>query len=301
MSKRNKILKISLSLIIVSLVVAMVSISKLRMDKPVFLMNYCEVGTNGNEEISTLSQGRLILKYISNVEDKRRVTNITFKEAPNINFFAFENNQWESMMFNQMNESNIDKYGRYGIHRVDITCPNLKYEDFTEELMLTSATVEFDDGLKMDVDLGKIILYKEKRSPVALEHISTRASNDGTSSITLKVTEDTRIEKVESPLLEEASRRFDFHITSSELGEATEREYENGRTIKKDSTITCSSSYKTDDNILEAYNVYDIKPRIWFRNDYEDRYSMRYHNMTNNNKQYTYYGLYKYLKDRGEI
>lgn len=301
MSKSNKILKISLLLIIVSAVVAIVSISKLRLDKPVFLMNYCEIGTDENGDRDSLNQGRLTLKYISNVEDKRRVTKITFKEATNMNFFAFENNQWESMMFNQMNDSNMDKYGRYGIHKVDITCPDFKYEDFTEELMLTSATVEFDDGLKMDVDLGKIVLYKAKRTPVALEHISTRSSNDGTTSITLKVTEDTRIEKVESPLLEEASKIFDFHITSSELGEATEREYENGTTIKKDSTITCSSSYKTNDNILEAYNIYDIKPRIWFINDYEDRYSMRYHNMTNNHRQYTYYGLYEYLKARGEI
>lgn len=301
MSKSNKILKISLSLIIVSAVVAIISISKLRLDKPVFLMNYCEIGTDENGDRDSLNQGRLTLKYISNVEDKRRVTKITFKEAPDMNFFAFENNQWGSMMFNQMNNSNMDKYGRYGIHRVNITCPDFKYEDFTEELMLTSATVEFNDGLKMDVDLGKIVLYKGKRTPVALEHISTRSSNDGTASIILKVTEDTRIEKVESPLLEEASKIFDFHITSSELGEATEREYENGTTIKKDSTITCSSSYKTNDNILEAYKVYDIKPRIWFINDYEDKYSMRYHNMTNNHRQYTYYGLYEYLKARGEI
>lgn len=301
MSKSNKILKISLSLIIVSAVVAIISISKLRLDKPVFLMNYCEIGTDENGDRDSLNQGRLTLKYISNVEDKRRVTKITFKEAPDMNFFAFENNGWDNMMPLQSVDSITEKHGRYGIHRVDVTCPDFKYKDFTEEFMLTSATVEFDDGLKMDVDLGKIILYKEKDRPVALEHTSGQTDISGISGFSCTVNENVKIEKVESPLLEETSQIFDFNIRLTEFGESVEKDYEQGTPIKKDSIIIFTSVYKPSDDILEQYNVYDIKPRVWFTNDYKDRYSMRYCNMTNNHRQYTYYGLYKYLKARGEI
>lgn len=300
MSKNNKILKISLTLIMLSLIIVIMLIGKLRLEKPVFLINYCEIGTYEIGDKYSLGEERFKLKYISNVNDTRRVVRITFKEAPDIDFFATEYNRWSNVIGSIDENSNVNKYGRYGIHTVNVTCHSFNYEDYSEELVLSEATVEFDDGLKMDVDLGKIVLYKEKNNPVALEHFSAQTS-DNIGSIAFTVNEDVKIEKIESPLIEEASKIFDFNIKLTPWGESKEKEYEEGTTIKKDSIIICSSNYKSSEDILENYKVYDIKPRIWFINDYNDRYSWRYYKMSNHYRKYTYYGLYKYLKARGEI
>ena len=284
MSKNNKILKISLTLIMLSLIIVIMLIGKLRLEKPVFLINYCEIGTYEIGDKYSLGEERFKLKYISNVDDTRRVVRITFKEAPDIDFFATEYNRWSNVIGSIDENSNVNKYGRYGIHTVNVTCHSFNYEDYSEELVLSEATVEFDDGLKMDVDLGKIVLYKEKNNPVALEHFSAQTSDN-----------------IESPLIEEASKIFDFNTKLTPWGESKEKEYEKGKTIKKDSIIICSSNYKSSEDILEDYKVYDIKPKIWFINDYDDRYSWRYYEMSNHHRKYTYYGLYKYLKARGEI
>ena len=93
MSKNNKILKISLTLIMLSLIIVIMLIGKLRLEKPVFLINYCEIGTYEIGDKYSLGEERFKLKYISNVDDTRRVVRITFKEAPDIDFFATEYNR----------------------------------------------------------------------------------------------------------------------------------------------------------------------------------------------------------------
>lgn len=301
MNKNSNKLKIALILIIISSLVSIVSIINLRVDKPVFLMNYCEIGTYENEGIYSVYEGSFNLQYIANVEDQRHVVGITFKEAPNTYFFASEYSEIGSTIFFEEDNSNVVKYGRYGVHTVYVSCPDFKYNDDSDELVLTEATLEFDDGLKLDVNLGKIVLYKEKNTPVALDHIGSKSSTDGLSSTIFKVKEDMKIEKVDSTLFEDASEVFDFNISTSEYGESREVDYIKDTTIKKDSIINFSSTYNGSNNILEDYTIYDIRPKIYFVNEYNDRYSVRYYNMTNNNLYYSNYRIFKYLKARGEL
>lgn len=301
MSKTNKILKLSLTLIILSLVIVIMVLNKLKLDKPVFLTNCCEIGTYESGDKYSLYGKGIILKYISNVEDSRHVVGITFKDTPDIDFFATEDDGFGSFIGDLKERFDVDKNGRYGVHTVYVTSTDVDYKDYSQEIMLSEATVQFNDGLEMDVDFGKIILYKEKNNPVALENFSSQISDYTTSSTAFTVNEDVRIEKIESPLLEETSKMFDFNIRITAFGENIEKEYEEGAMIKKDSIIICSSEYKPSEDILEYYKLYDVKPKISFINDYDDRYSWRHSNMSNYDKKYTYYRLYKYLKARGEL
>ena len=92
MKNINKALKISIALIGLSLIITLLVLSKLKLDKPVFLKNYKEVEIMENEEIYSISGFDIELKYIANIEDKRKVSSVTIKEALELNFYAKENN-----------------------------------------------------------------------------------------------------------------------------------------------------------------------------------------------------------------
>ena len=306
MSNHNKILKISIIVIVLSSLITLISISKLRVDKPVFLKNYCEIAINEYAGIYSLDEGSLSLQYISNVDENKYVRGITCKELPNTYFFVTEYNQSYSTMFYGGRKENVNEYGRYGLYTAYITCPDLKYDDNQKEIILTDATVEFSDGSNMDIDLGKIVLYKGNKSPVALEGCSYTSSSDGTASMTFRVKENVKIEKIESVLYEESSEIFDFNITYSEFNSDDEVNYEKGQTIKENSLVTISSKYNRSDDILKSYVLYNISPNIYFINEYNDEYTYRYNNMESFNVRnydsfYTSYGIYKYLKERGEL
>lgn len=306
MNNHNKILRISIIVMLLTLIISIISISKLRIDKQVFLKNYYEIAVSEYEGTYSLEEGSLILQYISNVDDNKYVTGITFKELPDTYFFATEHNQDYGMMFYEGKNLNVNEYGRYRLNTVYITCPELKYDDNQKEIILTSATVEFNDKSSIDIDLGKIVLYKGKKIPVALEGISYTASSEGISSTTFRVKEDVKIESIESSLFEEASEIFDFNITYTEFNSVGEIKYEKGQTIKENSILTITSKYNGSDDILKNYTLYSISPNIRFINEYNDEYTYRYNNMESFNVRnydsfYNSYGIYKYLKARGEL
>ncbi|MDU5262547.1 MAG: hypothetical protein E6176_08975 [Clostridium celatum] len=306
MNNHNKILRISIIVMLLTLIISIISISKLRIDNQVFLKNYYEIAVSEYEGTYSLEEGSLILQYISNVDDNKYVTGITFKELPDTYFFATEHNQDYGMMFYEGKNLNVNEYGRYRLNTVYITCPELKYDDNQKEIILTSATVEFNDKSNIDIDLGKIVLYKGKKIPVALEGISYTSSSEGISSTTFRVKEDVKIESIESSLFEEASEIFDFNITYTEFNSVGEIKYEKGQTIKENSILTITSKYNGSNDILKNYTLYNISPNIRFINEYNDEYTYRYNNMESFNVRnydsfYNSYGIYKYLKARGEL
>lgn len=306
MNNHNKILRISIIVMLLTLIISIISISKLRIENQVFLKNYYEIAVSEYEGTYSLEEGSLILQYISNVDDNKYVTGITFKELPDTYFFATEHNQDYGMMFYEGKNLNVNEYGRYRLNTVYITCPELKYDDNQKEIILTSATVEFNDKSNIDIDLGKIVLYKGKKIPVALEGISYTGSSEGISSTTFRVKEDVKIESIESSLFEEASEIFDFNITYTEFNSVGEIKYEKGQTIKENSILTITSKYNGSDDILKNYTLYNISPNIRFINEYNDEYTYRYNNMESFNVRnydsfYNSYGIYKYLKARGEL
>ena len=308
MDKNNRLLRISIISIIISGLIALIAMNISTLDNPVFLLNNREIDTSEREGIYSVDENSFYLKYISNLEDKRHVVGIKFKEASDTVFFVSENSERNTAMFYDENNSNVVNCGRYGIHTVYISAPDFKYEEDKDEVILTEATVEFNDGSKLDIDLGKIILFKNRNIPVAMKNNSMHSSSDGVireSKSTFQMDEDVIIEKIESPFMEEALNVFDFTITTIGSNENEEVNYVEGTPIKKDSIISISSTYSSRKDILEKYTIYDIKPEIFFINNYNDRYSARHYNMNNCEPYYScdydYCEIYKYLKARGEI
>lgn len=294
MKDNKKILEISIIAILISAIITIIITNKIEIDKPVFLKMYKEENLNKNEDIYYLGDGFFELKYISNIDDERVVTGITFKELPNVYFYASEYSTFNSGFYGE-STINVERYGRYAVHTVSISCPNISKGESWKDVTLTEATVEFNDGLKLNVDIGKIILYEEKTTPIAIEGVSSSSSSDGTSSMSFKVKEDVVIEKIESPLFNDALEIFKFNVDSLGYNEIIETSY------KKDSSLIVTSAYTHPKNIINQYTLYDIRPKIHFVNSYNDKYTMRYYNMRHDRFNFSYYGIYKYLKAVGGI
>lgn len=306
MGNNNRTLKASIAIIISVALISIVVISKMKIDKPVFLKNYREISTYEYDGRYSIDEGFFNLQYITNIYDTRYVTGITFKGMSDTYFFATEYNQVYGLSFYEGENPNVNKHGRYALHTVYISCPDLKYEDNQKEIILTSAIVEFNDGSNMEIDLGKILLYKASGTPVALEGISYSSSSDGIASVTFRVKEDVQIEKIESTLLKDVSEIFDFNISFMDYDKNMVVDYEEGKIIEENSLVTISSKYNGSNDILKSYTLYEISPKIYFVNENNDRYTYRYNNMTSYNVRnyssfYNFYGIYEYLKAREEL
>ncbi|GAA0085815.1 hypothetical protein UT300007_22540 [Clostridium sp. CTA-7] len=295
MKNIDKDLKISTTLIVISFLMALLILGKLKLDKPVFLKNYKEVEIIENgDSLSTLGYD-IELKYISNREDKRKVSSITFKEEPKLNFYASENNSGGLMRFYNYSNDNIENHGRYGVHTVFLNLNSQNYGyDLSNNIMLSEATITFNDGLTMDVDLGKIILYKYNNEETPLQNSGVEGSSDGNNRSMFWVTDYIRVSHVYSSLFEDTKDLFDFNIDKLGSMDSMNTIYN-----KNEHLYFTSQFYCTDDLERKLYS-YDIKPVIYFKDRSEKEYKKRIHNI-NYNPNFNFYDIYKYLRSKGEI
>ncbi|WP_291651176.1 hypothetical protein [Clostridium sp.] len=300
MKNINKALKISMALISISLVMTLLVLSKLKLDKPVFLKNYKEVEIMENEGAYSISGFDIELKYISNREDKRKVSSVIFKEAPELNFYASENNSMGLMRFYNNVNDNVENHGIYGVHTVFLSLSSQKYDyEFDKDLVLSNATVTFDDGLTMEVDLGKIILYKHDSDKYdydkkILKWYSGQSSNDGISKGGFIVNDYIKVSHIYSPLFDDTKDLFDFNI--DKLGNIANMELIYN---KNDYLYFTSQFYNIDDIERKLYS-YDIKPVIYFKDGSGNDHEQRINNLTYN-PYFRFSDIYKYLRVKGEI
>ena len=111
----------------------------LKVDKPVFLENYCEYPLSYYKDPSyngSYCEQLFALKYITNVNDKKTVTEI---------------------QFDGLGENNYAYASEY---------------EHLDNIVINSATVYFSDGSQQQVNLGEIIFYYEKGLDEAINYIS---------------------------------------------------------------------------------------------------------------------------------
>lgn len=288
-------LKISGSLIFLSFVISILILYYLKLDKPVFLKSYKDVEVFENEG-NFLTQGYDVeIKYISNREDKRKVSSIIFKDAPELNFYASETSSMGIVEFYNYHNDNIESYGRYGIHTVFLNLNSQSYGyDLSKDIVLSEATVIFDDGLTMDVDLGKVVLFKNKFVETLLANPSTSSSSDGYRQSVFWAKEYIQISKIYSRLFEDTKDLFDFNVNKN--GNLDDRDLIYN---KNEYVFFISQFHYIDDPIKKLY-TFDIKPNIYFNdrngNEYEKRvYDIIYY------PKFNFYNIYRYLREVGEI
>ena len=295
MKNVKKSLIISISLIIVSLIISIGMKSSLKIDNPVFLKSYLDVNYYENEDMYSLYEYSIELKYITNNGDKSKVLDIVFDKAPYLELNVGEDQSIGIPAFYSYENNNIESYGPYDIHTVfidlDMSRRNKKLEEVIE---LDKAKVYFDNGESMDVDLGKIILskYNENQSP--LDFNGMNGSSDGSSQSIFYVTDDILVSKVYSPLFEYTRDIFNFNI--DKLGYLEEKEL----IYNKLEHLYFTSQFYNIEDPSKKLNTYEIKPTIYFKDKNGKDYTKKVNNI-DYKPYFNFKDIFRYLKSQGEL
>lgn len=293
-------LKISGTLILLSFLISVSIIYYLKLDNPVFLKSYKDIEIVEKEENYITSDYDIVIKYIANIEDERMVSSIVFKDAPNLNFYVRENSPMGMMQFYDYSDNNIEVHGRYGIHTVFLNLSAYNYEyNLDNDIVLREATITFNDGLTMDVDLGKLVLYKYKSSKEnlgdeILNSYSSESSSDGMSKSGFYVSKYIQVSDIYSKLFEHARDLFDFNINKT--GGLEERDL----IYNANDNLYFTSQFKYIDDPERRLYSYDIRPVIYFKDRDGKEYEKRVYNVAYN-PLFSFYDIYKYLREIGEL
>ena len=293
-------LKISSIMILISLILSISIVYYLKLDKPVFLKSYQDIEVMQNDLNYLNTYYDIEIKYIANSEDKRKVSSIVFKEAPELYFYVSENNPIGVVQFYDYSNDNISNYGRYGIHTVflNLSLQSSVY-DLDEDIILKEATIRFDDGLTMDVDLGKLVLYKydlskEKINDEILHEQGREISTNGISKSGFYVNKYIQVSDVYSKSFEYTRDLIDFNINKT-----GELEDQNLIYNANDNLYFTCKVKDIDDPEKKLYG-YNIKPNIYFKDRSGKEYTKRI-NTINYKPNFNFNDIYKYLKKMGDI
>lgn len=288
-------LKVSGSLIFLSFLISISILYYLKLDKPVFLKSYKDVEVFENEEGFLILDYDIEIKYISNREDKRKVSSIIFKDVSELSFYASETNSMGMVKYYNYYNDNIESYGRYGIHTVFLNLNSQNYGyNLSNDIVLSEATVIFDDGLTIDVDLGKIVLFRNKFAETPLGNSSISGSSDGYSQSVFWTKEYIQISKIYSTLFEDTRDLFDFNVNKTEDLDDRDLIYN-----KNENVFFISQFHYIDDPIKKLY-TFDVKPNIYFNDRNGNQYEKRVYDITYY-PRFNFYDIYRYLRETGEI
>lgn len=293
----KKILKFGLALITLSLIFTVGISFVYSLENPVFLKMYIEQYVSDNENSNVIDSFEL--KYITNISDRREVIDIQFEEAPNIEVFVsrwpINGGGYSLFNDNTYNNQRGDIYGRYVIHTIYL---NIDLNDIDKEfyeIELNNAKVSFDDGSTLDTNLGRIIFYKDKRKSDDIQSRSSSGSSDGTSSVQLETKKDIRLLDVKSPLLEDLKDHLDIYIEDIDYREILGIEYE------KNKTLNIHSKFEVPKDIVEKYTFYDIKPKLYYKDEEGNISYIRIYNINHTPYSFDFKGIFNYLRARDVI
>ncbi len=292
----KRILTAGLILTGISAVLCMFFLFYTRLGKPVFLYHYYEVGLPVNE--MSHEEGKFVLYYIADRWDNRKVTGISFKEAPEIRFQATEDkndNGWFGSYNIGIQQG--ENYGRYTLHSVYVSMTGGREDWNPEGKQLTQANFEFMDGTRLSADIGRIHFYKPEDPETPLESYSGSASSDGTASVTFHIKSGISLIKIDSPFMEEVDKLYEIKVDSYDGKNISGIRYGKG------SSMTIYSIRKPVAGVIEQMSFYDLKPCIYFKSPDGKTGTERIYNLNYNisNRWFSQLQIYKYLRVRGEL
>jgi hypothetical protein len=271
-----------------------------RLREPVFLTFCVEVSTVPEPE-SGYHQPVLELQYLTNTDDQKNVTGISFLQAPDISFRATEYIQNYGMMstFGTFASQKLgETIGRYSLRKVYVFMDNYFLKDWKGQIELNTARIQFNDGSTVQADLGRIILYSEDAQNWGFAMSVSSSSNQGEASTDYRASRNLSNITLQSPLLSDAGRRMELSI--------------NGQLYEDFSSMKCSKGEKllvrsryrkeTETGTEGAeYDFYDVRPVISYTGEDGSQGALRIYDMTYRRYFYSYLEVLKYLRSRGKI
>lgn len=305
MEKNKKILKIGLILIGIVLVINIGFAIFIKLDNPVFLKSYNENIAYLVPEEEAFNEIGYQIYYITNVDDKRRVSDITFKEAPEIEVYAGENLGFHGL-FNPIfggDSYNDEIYGRYVLRQVYIRLDLNNLDKDFNSIELNNAKINFDNGDILEQDLGRLIIYNEKEKSNSLEFLGAGSSSDGTSHVDIDIKEDITLVEMESPLLKDIEDIIEIKVGKNNGHGIDYRKIE-GIEYKKGDKLIIDSKLTMEKDNAKSFNYYNIVPLLYFKDKDGNLSRVQVFNLIdhyNRNYDYNFKGFFNYLRAKGEI
>lgn len=266
------------------------------LEEPIFLKMYVEKEINSYSNVNWMDS--IEFTYITNRSDKRKVSNISFEEAPEVKVDVLRQSNSGLSYFNigSVSGDNIEMCGQYAVHSPEIQIYlDEDHEEGFNEIELNRARVIFDDGSSIRIDLGSLILYRDHKRTDHIGFTSSSSSSDGKASYSGNVKENIKLLEVKSKLLERQLDYFDLYIGELDYKEISQINY------KKGQTLTTRSQTREPANLEDKYTYYDIKPKLYFEDESGEIFYRRIHNIDYKTKSYSIRELIMYLMARGAI
>ncbi len=295
MKNENNFLRIC-TILIALIIVSCVGFSYLtRLKEPVFL-TYCVAVSAVPSQSTGYNQPVLELRYLTNSNDTKEVTGISFLEAPDYLFMATENAQYFNNSFVFFSDNSTQQrgeaIGRYSLRTAYLYMNNYFLEDWKGEVELNNALISFSDGSSHQVNLGRILIYSDTSQVPAMDMTSSGSSNQGIAKTTLFVRQKLKDLKVESPIMEYADPVLDLTINSFPYSELGTLELKRGDTLTIENNIK-----KVPDE--EGYDVYDVRPKLTYTKEDKTQGFIRIYDMTKRKYFNGYMDVFRYLMGRG--
>jgi len=292
MIQNQKILKIGIIAILITLIICLGLSLLLKLDKPVVLQSYLELDMPLYES-GYYGDRQFELKYITNANDSRVVDHIEFEEAPELIVYASEYNS----IFGMFDTSYIpgEVQGPYSIRTVAVNISANEIKDPINEIHLTKAKLHFTEGDIITADIGDIVLYEHNYSDEHLDFFRSNSSSDGTNESQMRVKEDITLLKIESPNLKNVENFIEFKIDGVDFRDIAGLKY------LKDTTLRVNSKFDVSDDPSLRYNTYNIDPRLYIEDNEGNVFTYRTNHIFYRNHDYNLKDIIVFLRARGEI
>ncbi len=277
-------------MIAVVMIISSLIASGLEVKKPVFLLQYRETNFVEDPNYNDV----FALRYITDLTDYSRITDISFPEATDVLFTVIDNVRRGDLLHMWTQEAEKEIVGRYCIQTVHVEF-NSK-EIHRDEILLTQAEVRFDDGRTETFDLGSMYFYRENRQENSSFKVSSSSSSStGHSSTTMEISSDIEVLDLESPLLDETDDFIDVKLNGVDFREISKLP------IKKGTRLNVESFIRSPEDIIRRYSTYDLRPKMTYRDTDNQIWEARIYNIFHQKQYFSLTDILRYLKARGEI
>ena len=242
--------------------------ASMQLNAPVFLTHYYD--------FPSFTDGRVFqLKYITNRNDSRSVTKVTFPEYPDINIYL-----------NTASIENVYRYHKTGMIFME---SKLTEGELAEPVEITTVRVSFSDETESDFDIGRIILDTAPATSGLLRDMGGGVSNQCDSSDTMLVMSDCVLTDINSNFSSDIGAEVDIKINGGDC--ALPRE------LAKDGTLTFASILRIKDG--SGFNMYDLNQTLLLESGGETYRD--YLINIRHNPSFTESGIIECLRRLGEI
>ncbi|MDD5933976.1 MAG: hypothetical protein PUC65_00165 [Clostridiales bacterium] len=283
--------------ILITILVTGILIRKqiLRLKDPVFLRNCSEVYIMDNENSNSFHQ-YLTIQYITNSDDQRKICNIEFTDMPQLRCslttspYILANSHFYT--------DNVDPIlGDYQLHSIQLQFHLKNYEPLDYEVKLPTATINYDDGTKQNVDLGTIVLvpWARRENIELFEWLkSWGKKRDQEMEYYCTLPNDFSLQRIDSILGDAVYDNVSFHF--GHYRDIPWNQPLNDQiTMDFDQTLSIEVNFNNSD-----YDYYCLRPEITAKYHDKEETSLidtaEFHIPLNNYRQ-----ILNYLKKRGAI